>query len=91
MDGWMAYLPLKIFSCLKFVFKNIFFQMFVAIIEGNVFFLFLGTNKPKIELVARKLTQNTSLFAKLASVFWPIWLSKKSFPGFFRSCFLRFV
>merc|ERR1712131_226917 len=59
-------------------------------IRGNDFNFFFDTNKPKIELVGRKWTQKSELFARLTSVIWPFWGSKKSFSGVFRS-FLRVV
>ena len=52
-------------------------------IRGNDFLKFVGVNEAILELVDRKST----LFAKLTSVFWPFWGSKKSFSGLFQSCF----
>ena len=54
-------------------------------IRGNDFCKIFSTNKAKIVLVGRKWTQKSTLLARLASVIWPFWGSKKSFSG--RSCF----
>ena len=54
-------------------------------IRGNDFNFFFSANDPKIELVDRKWTSKSTLLAKLTSVIWPFWVSKKSFSGLFQS------
>ena len=65
--------------------RDFFFILMSLVIRGNDFKFFYCNNKPKIELVGRKLTQKSTLFARLASVIWPFWGSIKSFSGLFRS------
>ena len=52
-------------------------------IRGNDFKFFFMTNKPKIELIDRKWTQKSTLFAMLTS-FLTIFGFKNSFSGVFQ-------
>ena len=74
-------------SCIFFLF---FFKSF-KLLGGTILIFFFQSNKPKIELVGRKLTQKATLFARLTSVISPIWGSKKSFSGLFRNFFWVFL
>ena len=71
--------------------RDFFFILMSLVIRGNDFNFFYCNNKPKIELVGRKLTQKSTLFARLASVIWPFWGSKKSFSRLFQSFFWSYL
>ena len=56
-------------------------------IRGNDFNFFFDAKKAIIELVGRKWTQKLTLLAKLTTLFWRFWGSKKSYSGLFQSWF----
>ena len=57
--------------------------MYLAI-RGNDFFLIVGVKEGTLELVDRKLTQISTLFAKLTSVFWQFWGRKSHIRDFLK-------
>ena len=56
-------------------------------IRGNDFCKFFSVKESIIELMDRKWTQKSTLFAKFAPVILPFLGSKNSFSRLFRSCF----
>ena len=65
MDGWMAYLPLKIFRCLKFVFKNIFFSNVFSYHQGERFFLIFGYQQAKNRARSSKMDPKYATFCQV--------------------------
>ena len=53
-------------------------------IKGNYFFNFFGVKEEILGILNRKWTKKSTLFAKLAPVFWG---SKMSYYGLFQSFF----